>query len=48
MSESKPYVLVVGVDYSEPATLAFEQALQLAGDFFLIQAAGGRSAKVQK
>jgi len=32
MSDSKPYVLVVGVDYAEPARLAFEQALQLASE----------------
>jgi nucleotide-binding universal stress UspA family protein len=28
----KPYVLVVGTDYSEGATLAFERALQLASE----------------
>ena len=33
MSESrKPYILVVGIDYSASATLAFERALQLASE----------------
>jgi nucleotide-binding universal stress UspA family protein len=33
MSETKkPYVIVVGVDYSETATFAFERALQMASE----------------
>lgn len=31
-STSKPYVIVVGVDYSEPGNLAFERALELAAE----------------
>ena len=29
-NDSKPYVIVVGIDYSEPSELAFDKALELA------------------
>jgi nucleotide-binding universal stress UspA family protein len=31
-NESKPYVIVVGIDYSEPSELAFDKAFELAAE----------------